>query len=300
MVSGDDSQGAGWSIRLVAPNREFGEAFDAALEDIAVAVTLLERKGGSGFDFIAHCLAAPDPAIIESRLADVAAAAGVKAPLPTIEAVPETDWVSAYQNSVGPQSIGRFFVYPSHFEGGAPDGMLPIRLDAGMAFGTGEHETTRGCLLLLDRLEQDGFRPGEILDLGCGSAILAIGAARLWPDARIIAADNDPEAVATADENLERNDCESLVETALSDFFNGDILREASPYALIVANILAGPLIDHAGSLVANLKPHGRLVLSGLLTTQADAVIAAHAAYDARVVDRTELGDWTTLLLSKA
>jgi ribosomal protein L11 methyltransferase len=217
----------------------------------------------------------------------------------TMSELPPTDWVSAYQNSVGPQIIGRFFVYPSHFKGDTPTGLLSIQLDAGMAFGTGEHGSTRGCLLALDVLEASGLRPAEVLDLGCGSAILAIGAALLWPAARIIAADNDPAAVATAEENLLRNGCKARVETLESDFFSAFPLQEASPYALIVANILAGPLIDHASDLVRYLAAGGRLVLAGLLTSQADDVVAAHKEYGAEVADRRDLGEWTTLVLEK-
>jgi ribosomal protein L11 methyltransferase len=153
--------------------------------------------------------------------------------------------------------------------------------------------------MALDGLEASGMRPTEVLDLGCGSAILAIGAALLWPEARIIAADNDPAAVATAEENLLRNGCAARVETLESDFFSASPLQLASPYALIVANILAGPLIDHAGDLMRNLAVGGRLVLAGLLTSQADDVAAAHREYGAEVADRRDLGEWTTLVLEK-
>jgi ribosomal protein L11 methyltransferase len=290
---------AGWEIRLVVPTRELGEAFEAALEEFADAVTLLERQGGAPFDLVGYCVAAPDEGKIGSRIAAIAAAADIGIPSVSIERLPDTDWVSAYQNSVGPQTIGRFFVYPSHFDGGLPPDIMPIRLDAGIAFGTGEHETTRGCLLTMEALEAGGFRPPEVVDLGCGSAILAIGAARLWPDARIIAADNDPDAVSTALENLERNGCASQVETVQSDFCDAPLVQDASPFALIVANILAGPLIENADAVFSRLKADGRLVLSGILNTQADDVVAAYSAQGAVLLDRQQLGDWATLLLAK-
>jgi ribosomal protein L11 methyltransferase len=289
----------GWEISLFLDSREATELFEAALEDAADAITLMEQEDGLIFRLVAHCAEMPDRGEIEGRVAVIAAGAGIAPPEMTIAELPQTDWVSAYQNSVGPQTIGRFFVYPSHFKGDTPTGLLPIQLDAGMAFGTGEHGSTRGCLLALDALEASGMRPTEVLDLGCGSAILAIGAALLWPAARIIAADNDPAAVATAEENLLRNGCRARIETLESDFFSALPLQSASPYALIVANILAGPLIDHAGDLVRHMAAGGRLVLAGLLTSQADDVAAAHREYGAEIANRHDLGDWTTLVLEK-
>ncbi len=288
----------GWEICLVLDSREATELFEPALEDVADAVTLMEQEDGASFRLVGHCAAAPDRGEVAGRVAAIAADAGIATPEMTIEELPQTDWVSAYQNSVGPQIIGRFFVYPSHFTGDIPAGLLPIQLDAGLAFGTGEHGSTRGCLMALDALESSGLNPAEVLDLGCGSAILAIGAALLWPEARIVAADNDPAAVATADENLLRNGCDRRVETMESDFFDAEGLRSA-PWALIVANILAGPLIEHAGGLMQNLAAGGRLVLAGLLTSQAEDVVAAHRRYGAEVSHRRDLGEWTTLVLAK-
>ena len=290
----------GWEISLVVDALAKGEAFEAALEDFAGAITLLEPQDGLPFRLVAHCAEEPDRRVIEAQIAVVAAAAGMAPPDVTIEELPPTDWVSAYQNSIQPQRIGRFFVYPSHFGGDFPDGFLPIQLDAGLAFGTGEHGSTRGCLLALDALEASGMAPAQVLDLGCGSAILAIAAGLLWPDARIIAADNDPVAVTTAQENLTRNGSEDRVETTESDFFSASLIKEAAPFPLIIANILAGPLIDHAEDLVRHLAADGRLVLAGLLTTQAPDVIAAHEQHGARVSDRRELGEWTTLILEKS
>ena len=298
MVEKEPYMSGGWEICLVLDSREATELFEPALEEIADAITLMEEEDGASFRLVGHCAAAPDRGEVAGRIAAIAAGAGVAAPEMTIEALPQTDWVSAYQNSVGPQIIGRFFVYPSHFTGDTPAGLLPIRLDAGLAFGTGEHGSTRGCLMALDALESSGLNPAEVLDLGCGSAILAIGAALLWPEARIVAADNDPAAVATAEENLLRNGCDRRVETMESDFFGAASLKSASPYALIVANILAGPLIEHAGDLMQNLAAGGRLVLAGLLTSQAEDVVAAHRRHGAEIIDRRDLGEWTTLVLA--
>lgn len=300
MMRSDSGLSGGWEISLVVESLSVGQAFEAALEDFAGAITLLEQEEDRNFRLVAHCADSPDRRVIEAQIAVAAAAAGMSLPDVTVEELPPTDWVSAYQNSIQPQVIGRFFVYPSHFDGDFPAGLLPIRLDAGLAFGTGEHGSTRGCLLALDSLEASGMDPAAVLDLGCGSAILAIAAGLLWPDARIIAADNDPVAVETARENLERNGSGGLVETTQSDFFSAPLLQEAAPFPLIIANILAGPLIDHAGDLVRHLAADGRLVLAGLLTTQAPDVIAAHGKHGARVSHRHDLGEWTTLVLEKS
>jgi ribosomal protein L11 methyltransferase len=168
---------------------------------------------------------------------------------------------------------------------------LPIHLDAGQAFGSGEHDSTRGCLLAIDRLAR---RPMRVLDLGCGAGILAIAAAKRF-HARVIAADNDPIAVAVTRENVVRNGVAARVRCRISDGYRA--VRRAGPFDLILANILADPLCAMARDTVRNLAPGGTVVLSGLLDRQADRVAAAHRGL--RLRQTIGEGLWVTLVLSQ-
>ena len=261
------------------------------------ALTVREIAGGKGWRLISYHPQAPDEAELSARLAVAAAAAGIAAPAPVVEIVPPTDWVAEYQRNVGPLRVARFFIHPSHFTGAVPDRALGIRLDAGLAFGTGEHESTRGCLMALD-----GLAPRSIaraLDMGCGSGILAIAIARLWR-AGVVACDNDPAAVRLCADNAGENGVAALIEAVESDGFTAPRVAAGAPYDLIVANILARPLIDMADALARHLAGDGAAVLSGILASQADEVAAAYTRAGLTVVDRLRIGEWSTLVLGWA
>jgi ribosomal protein L11 methyltransferase len=235
----------------------------------------------------------PDRAVLLARLAPLAAPWQIALDL-EIAPIPSTDWLYRTAQTFPPQRIGRFWVHGSHVTEPPPSGAVPIRLDAGQAFGSGEHESTRGCLLALDRLAQRR-RLKRVLDLGCGAGILAIAAAKCWP-ARVIAADNDPIAVAVARDNVFRNGVAARVRCLLSDGYANAVLRRAGPFDLILANILAEPLCDMARDAARNLAPGGVAVLSGLLDRQADRVVAAHRPWGLRL--RAQIGGpWVTLVL---
>jgi ribosomal protein L11 methyltransferase len=174
---------------------------------------------------------------------------------------------------------------------------VPIRLDAGMAFGTGRHETTRGCLIALDRLARR-LRPRRMLDLGCGSGILAIAMAKLWPG-EIVAADVDRDAVAVAKANAADNGVASRVAFVVSRGFASSGVRTAGPYDLIAANILAAPLVRMAPALTKQLLPGGTAVLSGLLDGEKAAVLAAYAKLSVAPVDEIGLDGWATLVVRR-
>lgn len=289
---------AGWQAMIEIPGPEYLAAFEALLERLGGAVAASEVEGGPRWRLVAHCAEEPDRAVLAVGLAVAAAMAGIAAPELCIEPVPDIDWVAEYQRNTRPMRIGRFFVYPSHRAGDVPEDAIPILLDAGRAFGTGSHESTAGCLRALDRLAAGGAEPARALDMGCGSGILAIAMARLWPEARLLACDNDPDAVAVAAENTARNGVEARIECVAGEGFAAPRIAAARPFAVIVANILAGPLTAMATDLAAALAPGGAAVLSGLLDTQADEVAAAYAGHGVSVSDRIVLGEWTTLLLS--
>jgi len=215
--------------------------------------------------------------------------------------LPEKDWVAENQRSFQPFKVGPFWVHPSHRRAGVPAGLLPIEIDAGLAFGTGTHATTRGCLEMLATL--DPAETPNAVDVGCGSGILAIAMAKLW-QRPVIGGDNDPQAVEVAIENAARNGVAPLCCFVISLGLEAPELAGRAPYDLVVANILAGPLIELAEPFDAATRPGGRLLLSGLLVEQAEMIVAAYKSRGF-VVERhinLETGGaaWRTLLLRKA
>jgi ribosomal protein L11 methyltransferase len=218
----------------------------------------------------------------------------------TWEVLPDKDWVAENQRSFQPFQVGPFWVHPSHNAEGMPAGALSIEIDAGMAFGTGTHATTRGCLELLATL--DPAETVNAVDVGCGSGILAIGMAKLW-QRPVLGGDNDAQAVEVAIENAERNDVASLCRFFTSIGLSAPELSSRAPYDLVVANILAGPLMELSEPFAAATRPGGRVLLSGLLAEQADMILSAYQCRGfvfERSVDRETGGaDWRTLLLRK-
>lgn len=240
----------------------------------------------------------PDGEEVARQLRPSCEAAGVELAGVEVEAVAAADWVGATQLRLPPVVAGRFVVHGSHARAGLPPGLEPIEIDAGLAFGSGEHATTRACLAAIDRLaRRHRFR--RVLDLGCGSGVLAIAAAHCWP-ARIVAVDNDPVAVRVADANLRRNLPSRRATVVLADGYRHPCVRRARPFDLVLANILADPLIEVAPSLARHLAPGGHAVLSGLLDRQADTVIAAYMRAGLRLEARLDDGPWVALVLRRA
>jgi ribosomal protein L11 methyltransferase len=286
-----------WQIEIDLPDESCVDLFDEALGPDAGAITAHEIEEGPRWRLVAHCSGKPDRVALEARIAIAAASAGIAMPVVGLQALPAIDWVADYQRRIKPVTIGSFFIYPSHYEDDVPDGLMGIHLDAGVAFGTGEHESTSGCLLAMERLQDQGVRVGCALDMGCGSAILAIAMARLWPSVRINAVDNDPDAVKTAAENVAENGCNASVTVGLSDGYHGGLVASASPYDLIMANILARPLMEMAGAAAEHLASDGYIVLSGLLSDQAEMVQESFEAAGLVLFDRLDIRGWSTLIM---
>jgi ribosomal protein L11 methyltransferase len=212
-----------------------------------------------------------------------------------------TDWVTMSQSGLGPIRAGRFFVHtPMHYAD-RPADAISFEIDAGLAFGTGQHATTAGCLEALDRLEREGKRFTNIADIGTGTGLLAFAALALWPEAKAIATDIDEIAVKVSEENAAINAVrlghgpgELLL--AVADGMDHAMIRARAPYDLLIANILAGPLIELASAFAKSVAPGATLILAGLLDTQADAVIAAYQAEGMKLIERGE-GEWSVLVL---
>ena len=239
----------------------------------------------------------PDPSDLEVLLEPLAERAGLGAIAIDIDQVADTDWVRHVQAEMPPRRIGRFWIHGSHIGDDPPRGAVPICLDAGLAFGSGEHQTTRGCLLALDRWASRR-RLRRVLDMGCGAGLLAIAAAKCWP-ASVLAVDNDPVAVEVAAENARRNGVGSRTKALVSDGYAHNAIRRRRPFDLILANILADPLCEMARDLSRSLADDGIAVLSGLLDRQAPKVIASHRTHGLFPRQRIEIGPWTTLVMSR-
>lgn len=218
----------------------------------------------------------------------------------TWEELPEKDWVAENQRSFRPFQVGPFWVHPSHVREGMPAGLLPVEIDAGMAFGTGTHATTRGCLEMLATL--DPAETVNAVDVGCGSGILAIAMAKLW-QRPVLGGDNDAEAVVIAIENAALNGVAPLCRFVTSIGLQSPHLAQSAPYDLIVANILAGPLVELSESFAPALRLGGRVLLSGLLVEQAGMVLEAYESrgfvFERRIDLETGGAWWRSLVLRK-
>jgi len=217
------------------------------------------------------------------------------------EELPDIDWVAENQRSFKPFQVGPFWVHPSHARDGMPDGLLPLEIDAGMAFGTGTHATTRGCLEMLATL--DKTETANAVDIGCGSGILAIAMAKLWRRP-VVGSDDDPQAVEIAIDNAKLNGVAGLCQFVMSTGLRAPELAAKAPYDLIVANILASPLMELSDSFAAATRSGGRVLLSGLLVEQADMVLSSYKRRGfepERHIDLETGGAWwRTLLLRRA
>jgi ribosomal protein L11 methyltransferase len=221
---------------------------------------------------------------------------------PEVELLAEDDWVTMSQAGLEPIRAGRFYVHtPSH----TPDpGGINFEIDAGLAFGTGQHATTAGCLEALGRLERSGASFANIADIGTGTGLLAFAAMALWPDAKAIGTDIDPVAIDVTRDNARINQIAighgpgELV-LAVADGIEHEVLLARAPFDLLIANILAGPLIELAPTFAKAVAPGATIVLAGLLDTQADAVIAAYETEGMSLVERGN-GEWSILVLRAA
>jgi ribosomal protein L11 methyltransferase len=276
---------------------------EAAAEDLAEAlegmepeptgVGVFEIEDGSGlWEVGAYFLEPPD----EIVLALMAMAHGA-APFALSE-LPEIDWVAKVRRELTPVEAGRFFVYGSHDADKVPEGRIALLIEAAVAFGTGHHGTTLGCLRALDRLVDEGFVGRNVADIGCGTAVLAMAAASVWPNP-VIASDIDEVAVDVARANAAVNGLADRVECLEAAGFDHPRLSAAAPYDLVFANILKGPLIDLAPSMAAHIGSGGLAILSGLLAVQAADVLAAYAAAGFSLRTREDIGEWSTLVLTR-
>ncbi len=216
-----------------------------------------------------------------------------------VSEVPDVDWVAKVRRELQPVEAGRFFVFGSHDIDRVPQDRVALQIEATVAFGTGHHGTTLGCLRAFDALFEAGFRPGRVADIGCGTAVLAMAAAAVLPDALVIASDIDQVAVDVARANVGINGLQGRIACLEAAGFAHPELAAAAPFDLVFANILKGPLVELAPPMAAHVTQGGRVILSGLLVDQAAVVTAAYVAAGFALHNRSDIGDWATLVMQR-
>lgn len=263
------------------------------------APTLVAADEDDVWELRLYCDETPGEALLAAFRA-LAPSSGLA---PVVSELPETDWVTLSQAGLEPVSIGRFHVHTGERAGSARPGQWPIRIDAGLAFGTGQHATTAGCIAIAVRLARLGPK-ANVLDVGTGSGLLAFAARKLFPKARLTAADLDPIAVEVAVENARLNGVPAgrgpgAITLLTAPGVEHPLIAGRAPYDLVFANILAGPLVALAPSVSAVVARGGHLILAGLLQPQAVKVIAAYRAQGLTLIERSPRREWPVLLFRK-
>ena len=282
-------------LHYKSPKREAEkqyELLDHAFEDDAFPLAITEIDEANGIYEVSLYVDEAEKNSILPRFAQVL---GVDENKIEIEVLPDIDWVSHSLEGLGPVRAGRFFVHGSHDRDKVKPGDLAIEIDAGQAFGTGHHGTTVGCLeLIADVMEHE--KPQNALDLGTGSGILAIGIALIKP-IRILATDIDPIAIKVAKENFALNGVAKTITAITATGLDDEEIKKRVPFDLIVANILANPLIELAPQMVPALKKGGSIVLSGILEEQHDRVVKAFEAEGAKYIKTLHHEGWVAIHL---
>ena len=264
------------------------------MEPEPTGVGVFEIEDDSGlWEVGAYFLEQPNAAVLELL------ALAFNAKPFALSELPEIDWVAKVRRELSPVEAGRFFVYGSHDADKVPADKIALQIEATVAFGTGHHGTTLGCLRAFDRLFEAGFRPAKVADIGCGTAVLAMAAAAVLPDALVIASDIDEVAVDVAEANVAINHLEGRIECLEAAGFQHPRLAEAAPYDLVFANILKGPLVELAPAMAAHVASGGLIILSGLLVVQADSITEAYVAAGFTPQAREDLGEWSALVLRR-
>lgn len=322
-----------WLIETILPVNA-KDSFMDGLEEFADSMSCFEHEGSEEiWKLLIYTQELPDEEALSDCFSMLAAANDIGIPAYKLTEVEQVDWVAESQKNFKSVEAGRFFIYPSWRRDEVPTGFEGIEIDPQRAFGTGGHETTKGCMLAMQKLATDSLSshhvvanqlvgthvdltmltPSEhapsaaliknqytsLLDMGCGSGILAIAMAKIWPKGKIVAVDYDQVCVDTTIVNAEINHVSKHLDIAKSDGYDSAIVQDNAPYDLIASNILAAPLIEFAPMAAKALASGGYLILAGLLVRQVDDVFAAHEKVGLSLVDRQDIGDWSIMVLRK-
>ncbi|KGB58305.1 50S ribosomal protein L11 methyltransferase [Sphingopyxis sp. SE2] len=295
-----------WTVSLPC-TRDEAEALSGeipeldAMPEAPVIVTREIDEDAGLWQLDAYMDAKPGAALLKLLQSFVPSA---KSQQPVVAELPEEDWVTLSQQGLEPVRAGRFFVHTSSCADRVPPGTTPFLIDASQAFGTGGHDTTAGCLAMLDRLARQGASPRNIADIGTGTGLLAFAAMALWRRAKVIASDIDPASIFVTRDNAGINGVSlgrggGRLALAVAPGTDHPAIRHRAPYDLVIANILAGPLITLAPDIAAATAPGGHAILAGLIARQMDPVLAAYRAQGFRLAARGGSAEWPCLLLVK-
>ncbi len=290
--------GSAWSAKVTV-RTEHADAFEQAFAGLAGVVSMYEANP-DGYTWTVEGTfdAAPPRAALAARISLAAVSLGAPEPALEIAKIPEKDWLSESAAAFPPLRAGRFYIHGDHVQGPFPPGAIRILVNAATAFGSGHHASTLGCLLALDGLKRRHAAVSRALDMGAGTAILAIGMAKAWR-APVVAADIDPVAVSVSRYNARRNGVTPLVRAVLSEGCGQREIARGGPYDVITANILARPLAAMSAGLARLLAPGGTLILAGFLRGHEQLVLAPYRLHGLRLVKRYRLAPWTTLVLKR-
>jgi ribosomal protein L11 methyltransferase len=281
-----------WTISVVVPGEAAG-LFQLALEPLCVAVAA--EISGPHWRVTGYSEEVPDLGAVDTALGIASAGAGIAPPRPMLAELPETDWLAENRKSFPPVRVGRFYIHRTHHDRPPAGGRIAIRLDASLAFGSGTHASTQGVLVALDTLaRRRRFR--RVLDLGTGSGILAIAAAKLWP-ARIVATDIDPSSVRMTRENAAANAVAPRISARLGPGLRA--VPRGARFDLVLANIQVRPLTSMAPAIRRRIGPGACVILSGLLCADEAEALAAYRAQGLVLAARHPLGDWVTLVMRR-
>lgn len=286
-----------WKLETIVPTG-IVDAFEDALAGDALAISRFEvaKSAQEAWRVEALFNTVPDSRHFEEFLRNLSPESGPTLGPVTIAQVPDQDWIGQSLQGLAPVQAGQYFVYGHHDASKVPPNAIRILIEAGQAFGTGHHETTHGCLLALARIRHFADPPRRILDLGCGTGVLAVAAAKTWRIATM-ASDIDPIAARVTCENAKLNGVGDLVHTVAATGLNHEDIRKNAPYGLVFANILAGPLRALAPAIARHTGRGGLVVLSGVLASQERSVAAAFRNQGLFRWQRHEQNGWVTLTL---
>lgn len=281
-----------WTISVVVPGEAAG-LFQLALEPFCVAVAA--EIHGPHWRVTGYCEDPPETGALDAALGVAAAGAGIAPPRPMLAALPAMDWLAENRKSFPPVRVGRFYIHRTHHDRPPAGGRIAIRLDASLAFGSGTHASTQGVLVALDALaRRRRFR--RVLDLGTGSGILAIAAAKLWP-ARVVATDIEPNSVRMTRENAAANGVMPRIAAHVGPGLRA--VPRGLRFDLVLANIQVRPLTSLAPAIRRRIGPGAHVVLSGLLRADEAEALAAYRAQGLVLAARHPLGDWVTLVMRR-
>jgi ribosomal protein L11 methyltransferase len=282
-----------WVISVQAPH-SVAHSISEALDTFSFSTSLFEDEQDQN---IWHVKVLTDSKPVLDELEQLIHTICAAVPTIKIEEVPEKDWIAENQRSFEPRTIGQFYVHDTYHQDDLPHDKIGLQIDASTAFGTGHHGTTQGCLEALQTLHQDGYKFKNVIDIGTGTGILAIGCAKLF-EIRVLATDNDPEAIHKAEENIQLNDCQSQVKLFIADGLTDPVIISQQSFDLVIANILANTLIDLAPHIADGTCPGSVLILSGLLQAQAENVASVYLTYGFTLKQMILHDEWMTLVLS--